>query len=329
MSPRRTLWIALVPVLMLPNAAPAQPRPAPRMQAVPLPGAAVSFQRDGAEIARYYHGESLRRPFVFPIVGPLGRSLTRMGHPHDPVGHSHHNSFWVSHNDVNGVSFWADRGKGPLGRIVHQRIERLTDGDTEAGVLALNAWVDEKSGKTLLWERRRIAIRHLEEQSGLLLPPSKETLLVLDLQLEAKEPVTLGKTPFGIVGVRMAKSIGVTDGGGTIRNSAGGVDEKGVFWKRAKWVDYSGPIKGTDTEGITLLDHPRNPNHPSFFHVRNDGWMGAALTFDGPRTIMPGQPLRLRYGLYVHGATPTVATLEACWASFAKTAVDDLAPKKK
>ena len=29
-----------------------------------------------------------------------------MGHPHDPVGHSHHNSVWIAHESVNGESFW-------------------------------------------------------------------------------------------------------------------------------------------------------------------------------------------------------------------------------
>ena len=56
---------------------------------------------------------------------------------------------------------------------------------------------------------------------------------------------TFGKTPFGLVGVRMAKPIGIHDGGGTIRNSEGNVDEQGdngCFWKRARWCDYSGPI---------------------------------------------------------------------------------------
>jgi Methane oxygenase PmoA len=295
----------------------AEPIAVPRMQAIPMPDAEVSFQRDGEEIARYHFGPSSRRPFVFPLVGPSGRSLTRMGHPHDPIGHSHHQSFWISHNDVNGVSFWADQGKG---RIVHQRILGFTDSDAEAAVLVLNTWIDDSNGKTLLTERRRIAVRPL--QKG-------EWLLILDLQLEAKEDVTLGKTPFGLIGVRMAKSIGVNDGGGTIRNSAGGVDEKGAFWKPAKWVDYSGAIKGRHTEGITLLDHPANPNHPSVFHVRNDGWMGASLTFDGARKIEPGHPLRLRYGLFVHAGMPSAEAIEERWAEFAKTKVEELTPKKK
>src|SRR5688572_21613305 len=102
------------------------PKLVPKMQALPLPNHEVSFQRDGEELTRYYFGPDLRQPFLYPIIGPSGRSLTRMGHPHDPESHSHHNSVWISHNDVNGVSFWDDRAKG---RIVHQRVERFEDSD--------------------------------------------------------------------------------------------------------------------------------------------------------------------------------------------------------
>jgi len=288
------------------------PKPVPQMQAIPQPGAQISFQRDGVELARYHFGQELRRPFVFPVVGPAGRSLTRLGHPHDPESHSHHNSVWISHNDVNGVSFWDDRGKG---RILHQRIERFEDGPEEAAVLTLNAWTVEP-GKVLLEERRRTAARGL---------PSGEWLLVIDLQLEAKdEPVVLGKTPFGLLGVRMAKTIGVNDGGGLIRNSEGGVNEAGVFWKRARWVDCSGPITADAVEGIVLMDHPSNPNHPAFFHVRDDGWTGAALTHDGPRTLELRKPLRLRYALYIHRGVPAPAAIEEKWQAFAKTPLPEL-----
>jgi methane monooxygenase PmoA-like len=284
----------------------ASPKPVPTMQAIPLPDHQISFQRDGVELGRYHFDPSARRPFVFPVNGPSGRSLTRMGHPRDPESHSHHNSVWISHNDVNGVSFWDDRGKG---RIIHQRIERFDDSDTAASVLTVNAWIDE-TGKVLLTERRQTQVQKL---------PENEWLLIIDLQLEPKgEPVTLGKTPFGLIGVRMAKTIGVNDGGGTIRNSEGGVNEAGVFWKPARWVDYSGPIKASATEGITLMDHPSNPNHPSIFHVRNDGWMGASLTHQTSRTIEPGQPLKLRYGLYVHSGMPEMRLLEKRWKDFAR-----------
>jgi hypothetical protein len=273
------------------------------MQALPLPHDQATFLRSGDQIARYHFTPDLRRPFLYPLIGPAGRSLTRMGHPHDPVSHSHHNSVWISHHDVGGVDFWGDRGEG---RIVHERIERYEDADDMARLVAVNTW--RAGDRVLLDERRAITVHALE---------GAECLLVIDVELTARErAVTLGKTPFGLVGVRMAKTIGVHDGGGMIRNSAGGVNEQEVLWKPARWVDYSGPITPDAAEGVTLLDHRANGNHPTVFHVRNDGWMGASLTFDGPRQLDPAEPLRLRYGLYVHGGVPTADALQQRWTEF-------------
>ncbi|MDA1273439.1 MAG: PmoA family protein [Verrucomicrobia bacterium] len=292
-------------------------KPVPTAQAIPLPHHEVSFQRNGVELARFHYDPDDLRPFVFPINGPSGRSLTRMGHPHDPVTHSHHNSAWISHNDVNGVSFWDDRGKG---RIVVQRVEQFEDSNDEAAVFTVAQWL--ASGVPLLTERRRTAIRLL---------PDNEWLLLIDLQLTpgGTNEVTLGTTPFGMLGVRMAKSIGVHDGGGMIRNSEGGVNEKEVLWKTARWVDYSGPISATDFEGITLMDHPSNPNHPAVFHVRNDGWMGASLTFAGAQVITPGVPLRLRYGLYIHSGVPPAADVQGLWEVFEALPLPQFEPAPK
>jgi hypothetical protein len=277
------------------------------MQAVPQPRDEVSFQRDGVEIMRYHPGRDGFRPFIFPVIGPAGRSLTRIGHPHDPITHSHHNSVWLSHQFVNGVNFWGD-GEG---RIVHQKTLRLEDGPDAASIETQNAW-QGKDGKTQMIERRRMTAQPLE---------NGEWLLLIDAQFEAPPgaPVTLAPSAFGMCAVRMAKTIGMLDGGGTIRNSEGGVDEAGCFRKPARWVDYAGPITPMASEGITLFDHPQNPHHPVPFHVRNDGWMGASLTFPGELVIQPGQPLRLRYALYVHAGIPPLDALQKRWEAFART----------
>ena len=284
----------------------SEPKPVPLMQVVPMPYDQASFQRDGVELTRYHFGPGLHRPFLFPVIGPSGRSLTRMGHPHDPESHSHHNSVWISHNDVNGTSFWSDNGKG---KIRHKRIVKFEDADEHASLIAENEWVNSE-GKVLLLERRQITTFPL---------PNDEWLLTIDMEFKANDgTVTLGKTPFGMIGVRMAKTIGVNDAGGKIRNSEGAVNEKEVFWKNARWVDYSGAITNEKLEGITLFDHPDNPNYPACFHVRNDGWMGASLTFDGPREIRPDKPLQLRYGLYVHSDMKSSEAIDTEWRRFTK-----------
>ncbi len=287
-------------------------KPVPSMQALPLPHHQASLRRDGEELTRYHFDPDDRRPFCYPLQGSAGRSLTRMGHPHDPVGHSHHNSVWTSHHDVGGTDFWGDHGKGK-GRIVHQRVLEYWDGEKSAGTRALNHWIADEGGKVLLEETR-----HIETVSL----PDGSWFLIIDLKFTLPEgvaaPVVFNKTAFGLIGVRMAKTIGVHDGGGRILNSDGAVNEKAVFRKPAKWVDYSGPISKAKRAGITLMDHPANPGFPSPFHVRGDGWMGICLTLDKAIELTADKPLQRRYGLWVHDGIPDVARAEAAFEIFSK-----------
>lgn len=286
----------------LPNA-----KPVPRMQVLPLPHDQISITRDGKELTRYHFAPDLERPFLYPIVGPSGRSLTRMGHPHDPNGHSHHNSIWVTHHDVNGVDFWADRSPG---KIRHVRVGEFIDSDDKAVIRMHNVWVDTDNNKQLLDETRTMTVIPLEDE---------QWLLTIELVLTAKnEPVTFGDTPFGPLGVRMAKTIGVHDGGGTIRNSEKQVDEKEVFRQPARWVDYSGPITRDANEGITLMNHPENLVYPSAFHVRNDGWMGATMSYQKPVQLNKGESITLRYGIFVHSGVPSMEQIEQAFATFSK-----------
>lgn len=294
-----------------------EPKPVPRFQAIPLPSAQILFQRDGVELTRYHFGMELKRPFLFPVNGPSGRSVTRMGHPHDPEGHSHHNSVWISHQFVGGANFWGDSGGA---RVVHKRILMLDDAEDRSAVEVENEWRNAE-GAVVARELRRIAVcqdAHMNwriEIDMQLAPPANPKGAK-----DAPEPVLeLGESAFGFIGVRMAKSIGVTDGGGTIRNSEGGVDEVACFRKPARWCDYSGPITPQTKEGILLMDHPKNPGHPVAFHVRNDGWMGATCTFSGARQVTIAEPLRLRYALLVHADAPAPETLEAAWRAFSIT----------
>lgn len=294
-------------------------KPVPEVQVVPQPYAQASFQAGGRELARYHFGPLQERPFWYPIVAPSGHPLTRMGHPHDPITHSHHNSVWVSHDNVGGVRFWADRNTG---RIVHERIEAYEDGPQAASMLSVNSW-RAPDGKTLMLDRRRTTVEPLGSDGWRM-------LIDLELQSPGNEPVTLGQTPFGLIAVRMAKTIGVADGGGRILNSQGQHDEKEAFRKPARWVDYSGPVTNQLRGGIALLDHPGNPGHPTPFHVRNDGWMGVSLNLNGPITIEPGKPLRLRYALWVHDGVPKPEAIESAWQTFSRTDPPRLAaPRKK
>jgi hypothetical protein len=302
----------------------------PLVQVIPEPRNSLSFLINGTKVLGLDGGFNMRRPFLYPVLGPSGIPLTRMGHPHDPISHSHHNSIWISHNDVAGTSFWADNG----GTIETVHIARLEDADDHCAAELKALWKD-KAGNTVLTENRRITLTPLATSDPRSLPNQKTitptSLWRIDIDSELiapKDPVVLGATAFGFLGVRMAKTIGVHDGGGRITNSEGGINEKECFRKPARWVDYSGPITANTDEGITLMDHPKNLHHPVEFHVRGDGWMGAATTFRNPHSIEPNTPLRLRHGLLIHSGSANPDLIENEWKRFATTTFEAFGKKK-
>src|SRR5207302_767273 len=108
--------------------------------------------------------------------------------------------------------------------------------------------------------------------------PGKETWLELQARFSSVlEELTLARTNFGFLGLRVAASLSELYGGGQLTGSSGGKGEKALFGKPADWMDYSGPIVGERQEGVTFFDHPDNPDSPVSWHVRGDGWMSPAF----------------------------------------------------
>jgi hypothetical protein len=289
-------------------------RPLPdfaRMQAIPMPGSRVSIQRDGVEVLGYNYGDSgehSRRPYLFPLLGPSGWCVTRIGHPHDPVGHRHHYSIWLAYHHINGVDFWSDGESS--GRQVHQKFLTLSDGPVFSGFTAIVHW-QNPDGETLMEETKRVSV----------FPLSGNELLV-DFRLRfaaVDEAVRLEKTQFGFLGVRVAKTMGVFDGSGRIQNSEGGINEREIFWQRARWCDYSGPITEGEWNGIAIFDHPGNPNHPSHWHVRSDGWMSPCPFLEKGQILTPDESLELNYRLFVHADDANAASVRARYEEYIGT----------
>jgi len=266
----------------------------PHVQVVPCPDA-VSFQLDGRELLAYQFGLERQRPYVFPVRGPSGKLVTRIGHPHDPVGHRHHYSLWCAHYRLNGHDFWADTPG--CGKQVHQFVLELEDGADRAHLVAQVHWVTA-AGELLLDEKRRVGVRLLE---------GGEYLLDCDSEVKAATDVELEKTNFAWLAVRVAKTMGVHDGGGTITNSDGAVNEKAIFWNRAWWCDYSGRVAPDEVTGITFFPHPTNRNHPPQWHVREDGWMAPCPFFEKGARLGNGETLTLRHRLHVHSGPVNAA----------------------
>ena len=285
----------------------------PRCEIIPLPDNRTSFRVDGVERSEWHFDPKYERPFFFPFNGPSGATLTRMGHP-GAQNHDHHRSVWFAHADVGGFNFWSNQSKA---RVRQKNWLAYDDGEEEAIMASLLGWFDDED-------------RELMEQELVAgLKPLKDGEHFLELQATFRpkgEKLKLGKTNFGFLAVRVAKSIAAYWGGGELTNSEGLRGEKMIFGQAARWMDYSGPMslgQGTGrkmvTEGITYFDHPENPGHPVHWHVREDGWMGASFCMLEPYVIHREKPLVLRYLLHVHSGDVSRSRADAIHETFGES----------
>ena len=263
----------------------------------------IEFQINGDLFTTYHYGKEYARPFLYPVIGPGGKGVTR-GYPIEPdvpgetKDHPHHKSIWVAHGDVNGADDWSEL-EGHAS-IIHRRFGETSSGPVFARLKALNDWVDNQ-GKKIMEEERIITVYNL---------PDTGRMIDFRIVFHTTEcDVKFGDTKEGgILSVRVATSM---DGnkGGLITNSFGGLTEAETWGKRAHWCDYSGLVDGR-TMGITVFDHPGNFRYPTYWHIRDYGLMTAnpfALSAykndastDGGHVVKLGESFRFAYRVYVH-----------------------------
>ena len=293
---RHCVWILVWGLAFMSVMRADEPYALSRCEIISLPDNRASFSINGEQKVDWHFGDQYPRPFFYPFNGPSGSTLTRMGHPGAP-DHDHHRSVWFAHHNVNGVDFWSDNTDG---RVRQKQWLSYRDGDNEAVMASLAGWYDGE-GRELLEQEIVAAVMPLDNNE-----------YGLEIQITLRPPanaetVELGRTNFGFLAVRMAKTVSEFFGDGRLTSSEGKLGEPEIFGKQARWMDYSGPVPvGTGelrqavVEGITYFDHPDNPRYPTHWHVREDGWMGASFCMQEGHTISKAKPLVLRYLLHAH-----------------------------
>ncbi len=252
-----------------------------------------------------YHFKDVPRPFCYPVLGPDDLPMTRnwpmengANEEHD---HPHHRSLWFAHGSVNGQDFWSEE-KGH-GRTVHERFTQIKSGKSEGVIRSRNKWV-AADGTVVCTDDRTLRFYN----------PGQANERVLDYEVTLRAShgtVTLGDTKEGTMAMRLAPTLRLKGkvGQGHIVLSTG-VRDGSTWGKRADWCDYYGPVEGK-TVGVAIFDHPQNPRHPTWWHVRDYG-LFAANPFGehdfehlpdktaGNLTIPAGQSLTFRYRFYFH-----------------------------
>jgi methane monooxygenase PmoA-like len=301
---RPTLWLAFAGLVAC-----------PAVQAADSTAEGVTITQQGdklrIEIDGYlfseYHYKDVSRPFLYPIMGPDELFMTRNWPmkevPDEERDHPHHRSLWYAHGEVNGHDFWAEGAKA--GKTIHESFTEIKSGK-DVGVITSKNKLVAADGSVVCTDDRTLRIYNRKEGR----------LFDFEITIRASHgDLTLGDTKEGTLAIRLAETMRLkpnkSNSGkptGHIINSEG-VREGETWGKRAKWVDYYGPVSGK-TVGVAIFDHPDNPRYPTWWHVRDYG-LFAANPFGlhdfeakpkgaGDMKIKSGESATFRYRFYIH-----------------------------
>ncbi len=258
-------------------------------------------------------------PYFYPVIGPTGVNITRhwpmkeaQGEPRD---HIHHRSLWFTHGAVNGQDFWSGKNE----RIVHDKFLEISSGSQVGVIKSQNKWV-ASNGQTVCTDSRTHKFY------------SRADCRLMDLEITihaSNGDVVFGDTKEGSMAIRVAATMQADKAGkGHFVNAEGQRDEKDAWGKRAAWCDYYGPLDN-QVVGVAIFDHPQNPRHPTWWHVRAYG-LFAANPFGihdfekkpagtGNLTVKAGESVTFRYRFYFHKGDEKQAKVAEYYREYAAT----------
>lgn len=284
---------------------------------------------DGQVFAEYVVDQA-NKPYLWPIYGPTGKSMTRSYPMKNVEGekqdHPHHRGLNFGHESIGGYDTWAEAATFPaggktaerlkhLGSIKHREFKELTGGKT--GVLyALSDYVDPE-GKIIITEERRMTFK----------VEGDTRVIDVDLDLIATQGMVKvdDKKDAGL-SIRVPHSMSVdAKQGGAIINSAGDKDAD-AWGKRATWCDFNGPVEGAHL-GIAMLNHPSSFRHPTPWHARSYGLFTAnpfglsqlkLQKESGAIELKQNDRIKLRHRFIFHKGDAKVAKIAEAYEAYAK-----------
>jgi hypothetical protein len=290
----------------------------------------VEVRLDGKAMATFYYGREWPKPFLHGLRAPSGTVVTR-GFPIEKIpgetsDHAWQRGLWFTHGDIAGVDYWRELGGDntgvskfplPLGLLVVKGAPRLRTGRNGAVLTAEMELVPVKEKKPTGTMTQSFAF----SRGG------NANIIDVHVTVAADRGIALkfGDTEEGCLGFRFREEFR-QDRGATLMNSDGLVTTEKIWGKRAQWVDYSTAI-GAEKVGVTIMDHPKNPRHPTFWHARGYGMCAANpfgehdffddRTRDGSVTVPKGGRIDFRYRVVIHGGDARDAGVKQLGAAYA------------
>jgi hypothetical protein len=310
-------------------------------------GRRVDVTIGGKPFTSYIYPDTLKKPVLYPLRTAMGTLVTR-GFPLDPrpgerVDHPHHAGLWFNFGDVNGLDFWNNSDaikpeQAPkMGTILHRRVAEIRNGADRGELSVEMEWVDAER-RPLLREHARFIFRgdantRSVERITLLTAldrrvvfrDNKEGTIGLRVARALEQPADKPEVFTDASG--KATTVPVLDNTGVtgLYTSSEGLKGDAVWGTRGRWVQLAGTVE-SEPVTLILLDHPTNPNSPTYWHARGYGLFAAnplgRKVFDDKQpeltlTLEPGRSVTFRHRLVIVHGMPTTEAIEREYRAFA------------
>ena len=246
----------------------------------------LAIKIDGKLFTCYKFSGSQKYPYFWPVNGPdSGKSITTETSQPYP----HHHSLFFGCDRVNGANYWQDVNE--RGQILSQGPIISDTGDSEV-ILSDRCLWKQPGQEPVIEDRRKIVISA---------PSEKVRIIDFKITITPLVDVEILKTNHSLFSARVVPELSVKSGG-TLINAEGKTSEKGTFGAASPWCDYSGTRDGV-TEGIAILQNPKNRWFPSQWFTRDYGFFSPTPMFwlEGNKlNLAKGEPLTLEYRVIVH-----------------------------
>jgi len=263
----------------------------------------------------FLYPDSLEKPVLYPLMAANGSMVTRgfplKPQPGDPIDHPHHIGLWFNFENLNGLDFWNNSYAIPAGRkpkygwIRTDKILKMSSGKT--GTLTYHA----------NWTNQQKEVKLEETTTFTFSGNAHQRTIDRITTLKAVQPAVFNDVKDGLLGLRIAHQLQMTDSTtkkvrdtiptGNYLSSTGKTGNK-VWSTRAAWCMVHGKL-GTDSISIVIIDHPKNPNYPTFWHARGYGLFAAnplgekAFTNGASAknlTLRKGEKVNFRYRIIIN-----------------------------
>jgi hypothetical protein len=288
----------------------------------------IAVTIDGKPFASLVFPDNMEKPVLYPINAANGTTVTR-GYPlksrdGERTDHPHHVGYWLNYESVNGLDFWNNsfaipvERKSKYGWIRNVKVTNTKSG-TKTGELSYTANWENQAKDVLLIEETRFVFTGTKNTRTI------DRITTLTAQ---KDTVHFKDIKDGMLGLRVTKELEFasdkveefTDSQGNITRIAAsgngasgnyltseGKTGAGVWATRGSWCLLYG-IKEGQPLSVAIIDHPKNPGYPTYWHARDYGLfaanpLGQEIFSNGKEKLnlklSPGKSISFRYRMLI------------------------------